>query len=47
LKDITEAINWLENNCEVYYDDDTFFYNTPIKLKYGVDMRRDAKKYNL
>jgi len=46
--DVSDAINWLqdENECNVYYDNDTEFYNN-VKLKYGAETIRNIKKYNI
>ena len=46
--DLVEAINWIQdwNDCNVLIDDDSMFYNN-IKLKYGVETKRDVKKFNI
>ena len=46
--EVDEAINWIqiENDCNVNYDDDTTYYGK-VKLKYGIDVKRDVNKYNI
>ena len=46
--DLEEAREWFEdyNSCDVLIDNDSMSYNT-IKLKYGVETKRDAIKFNI
>jgi hypothetical protein len=46
--DLVEALNWYqeEYNCEVVYDNKSNIYSN-IKLKYGVDLLKSTKKYNM
>ena len=46
--EVAEAINWIqdENDCNVNYDSDTTYYGK-VKLKYGIDVKRDVNKYNI
>lgn len=46
--DVVDAINWIQDNndCNVYYDDAALLYKD-VKLKYGVEMKINAKKYNI